>query len=317
MTGQVSSSKRALLLCLVCPLLSAGAHSQEDDLAFETLPLDQGASTHVSSIIQDRTGFIWIATWSGLHRYDGYTFVSYKHNPDDTSSIAENGLSTVYEDRAGTLWVGSWVGLERFDRTTGTFKHFTPNPSAPGGDPSNTVCALCEDRNGTLWVGTWGGLYTFDRGTERFSPIRHDNADPGSVARNSVQVIDEDTHGALWFGTAAGLDRYDVASGRFMHCTSVPPELWTYSVNKFAQYSIVAIPGRPLGQRLAGDQPGLMKYNPIDGTSTAYPFVSPRPGGSCIRTDWDQCRLLGPRVDRSPCGDFGWCLHVSRGIGTV
>ena len=269
--------KGLLLMSLVLVAVQAPVHSQQDDLAFETLPLDQGAATHVSCILQDRTGYIWIATWSGLHMYDGYTFVSYTHNPDDTSRIAENGLSTVYEDRAGTLWAGSWFGLERFDRTTGTFKHFTPNPSAPGGDPSNSVCALCEDRNGTFWVGTWGGLYTFDRGGERFSPIRHDNADPGSVAHNSVQVINEDARGALWFGTAAGLDRYDVASGRFIHCTSVPPELWTYSVNKFAEYSIVAIQEDRSGSVWVGTSRGLVKYNPIDGTSTGYPFVSPRP----------------------------------------
>ena len=174
------SGKHLLLLFWILANVPWSVHGQQDDLAFETLPLDQGASTHVSYVLQDRTGFIWIAAWSGLHMYDGYSFVSYKHDPDDTTSIAGNALSTLYEDKAGVMWIGSWLGLERFDRTTGKFRHFTPNPLVPGSDPSNNVCAICEDKSGTLWVGTWGGLYQFDRVTEKFSSMRHDSTDPGS-----------------------------------------------------------------------------------------------------------------------------------------
>jgi len=42
---------------------------------------------HVHSIAQDCTGFLWIATWDGLSRYDGYEFRNYYHNPGDCISL--------------------------------------------------------------------------------------------------------------------------------------------------------------------------------------------------------------------------------------
>ncbi len=135
MPGSIPLLKNVLPLLFVIVLLSSHVYAQQEDLAFEPLPLDQGASTHVSCILQDRTGFIWIAAWSGLHRYDGYGFLSYKHDPDDSASLAVNTLSTLYEDRAGVLWIGSWGGLERFDRATGRFR---TSPTAASGGGSLT-----------------------------------------------------------------------------------------------------------------------------------------------------------------------------------
>ena len=35
-------------------------------------------SNAVSMISQDDLGFIWLATWNGLSRFDGYEFYNYK-----------------------------------------------------------------------------------------------------------------------------------------------------------------------------------------------------------------------------------------------
>jgi signal transduction histidine kinase/ligand-binding sensor domain-containing protein/DNA-binding response OmpR family regulator len=252
-------------------------HAQEEELAFETLPIDQGASTHVSYILQDRTGFIWIATWSGLYRYDGYSFVAYKHNPADSTSIADNLLSTVYEDKAGNLWVGSWRGLEKLDRVTGTFRHYTPNLKAIGIDPSNNVSAICEDKTGGFWVGSWGGLYRFDRITEQFTPVPHDSSNPENIAHNSVGAIYQSKDSSLWFGTAASLDKYDFATGKFDHCLTNREGWKAFSFNVVAAYWITSIVEDDAGIVWLGTQQGLVSYNPGDGSSATYRYDPKRP----------------------------------------
>jgi ligand-binding sensor domain-containing protein len=48
-------------------------------LKFKHITPDEGlSSSSVNSIIQDHKGFIWIATYDGLNRYDGFDFVIYK-----------------------------------------------------------------------------------------------------------------------------------------------------------------------------------------------------------------------------------------------
>ena len=59
--------------------------------------------------LKDHLGFLWIGTGNGLVRYDGYNFVTYKHNPNDTSSISNNFITSVYEDKEGVLWIGTWI----------------------------------------------------------------------------------------------------------------------------------------------------------------------------------------------------------------
>ena len=47
----------------------------EKEIAFERITATNGlSSNHVISICQDPYGFLWIATFNGLDRYDGYGF---------------------------------------------------------------------------------------------------------------------------------------------------------------------------------------------------------------------------------------------------
>jgi len=185
----VSILKTLLLLFLVLVVVSSSVCSQPSDLAFETIPVEGGMQTYVKCIIQDKIGYLWFGTWSGLSRYDGYSFVSYRYDIDDTSSIAENLIYSLYEDKAGVLWVGTGVGLEKFDRTTSTFTHYVSNPLGTGEDVSNTVTAICEDRYGVLWVGTSWGLFQFDKAAGTFTALRYDTTDPGSIFHNRVNAI--------------------------------------------------------------------------------------------------------------------------------
>jgi hypothetical protein len=72
------------------------------DLKFTHLTTNDGLSQgYVVDILQDRRGFMWFATRDGLNRYDGYTFVVYKHDPNDPGSLSSNFLQDLMEDDEG------------------------------------------------------------------------------------------------------------------------------------------------------------------------------------------------------------------------
>jgi signal transduction histidine kinase/ligand-binding sensor domain-containing protein/DNA-binding response OmpR family regulator len=256
-----------VLISLVLTTMSPYVHSQNPHLAFETLSVEQGAPIHVSCILQDETGFLWIGTWSGLCRYDGYSFMSYKHDPDDTSSIADNMLSTLYEDKSGVLWIGCRLGLDKLDKLSGTFKHYVPNPSATGGDKSNSVWDICEGKDGGLWIGTGDDLCRFDRARGEFTYLRHDSAGPGSVSD-----IYEGRDGSLWFGTATGLAEYDFETGKFKHFWSDPgnrDKLW---LTNTSAHWVKTIYGDDTGILWLGTNGGLVEHNPKEGTFFNYRY---------------------------------------------
>src|SRR5216684_5045726 len=81
-------------------------HSQSSNLKFDHLSVEQGLSqSNAIRIIQDRQGFIWIATWEGMNRYDGYEFKVYRNDPFDSNSLSSNVIQSVELGRDGTLWV--------------------------------------------------------------------------------------------------------------------------------------------------------------------------------------------------------------------
>ncbi len=203
----------AVLLCIL-PL----ARSQNAKLTFEHFSRDQGMSgSAVPCIYQDRIGYLWFGCFEGIDRYDGYTFTSYKHDPDDTASLANAFVNTLCEDKAGNIWVGTKGGLDELDRSSGKFTHYLPHPSGLEAKRGNSVISIHEDREGLLWIGTDDGLNLFDRSTGKFTCFRDDSTNPGGGIDNSIQAICEDRAGSLWIGTNRGLNRFDKNSGKFIH----------------------------------------------------------------------------------------------------
>ena len=61
----------------------------------------------ISQIIQDKKGFIWLATFNGLSKYDGYTFQNFKPQSSDKVLMKNNRIDKISEDEYGRIWIQS------------------------------------------------------------------------------------------------------------------------------------------------------------------------------------------------------------------
>ncbi|QNA89022.1 hypothetical protein G4G28_12005 [Massilia sp. Dwa41.01b] len=185
-----------LLACLFLLLSSLVHAAAPGQLRFEQLGVERGLPhPSVSAILQDRAGFMWFAGQGGLSRYDGYRFVTYKHDPLDPRSLADDSVQALIEDRTGQLWVGTRNGLQRFDRQR---EDFTPYlGAAPGLQPGDylDVRAIAADRSGQLWLATRTGLVRFDPASKRVELLRHRETDPSSLASDEVYALAFDAAG--------------------------------------------------------------------------------------------------------------------------
>ncbi len=108
-----------LLILLVYRHPVSAQQAPADELISTTQGLSQGM---IHDMLQDKEGFIWIATKGGLNRYDGYSFKVFTNDPQDTTSISSNAVSNLLEDSKGRLWVGTYDGgVNVYNKKTGRF----------------------------------------------------------------------------------------------------------------------------------------------------------------------------------------------------
>lgn len=203
----MSLSKSALTW--VAAVWSLVLWGQSDPIGtFKKITTQHGLSQDaVTTIIQDQQGFIWVGTEDGLNRFDGYTFVVYRHDPTDPNSLSNNEVTVIYEDLQGALWVGTdGGGLNRFDRDTQQFTHFRHLTDDAHSLAHDVVSAIIEDRQGRLWVGTEeGGLNLFDRSSAQF----HHPVDEDDLSSDAVTSLCVDGDNLIWVGTENGLNRVE------------------------------------------------------------------------------------------------------------
>ncbi|MBP6624390.1 MAG: hypothetical protein KA198_04420 [Chitinophagaceae bacterium] len=110
------------LLCCIALFFSVQSFSQYDHLKFKHYSTENGLSqASIYQIYQDKKGFIWLATWDGLNRFDGYQFTVFKPNLNNKHSIRGSRISSMVEDDSGHLWVGTYEALNKYDPSTNQF----------------------------------------------------------------------------------------------------------------------------------------------------------------------------------------------------
>lgn len=50
---------------------------------------------NIQNFIQDDNGYIWMATWNGLERFDGYSFTNYKTYPESDVRITNHRFTNI------------------------------------------------------------------------------------------------------------------------------------------------------------------------------------------------------------------------------
>jgi len=223
MQPRARSLARVLPIGLAFALGSALGHSappvpEVRPIYFEHLTMRDGLSqSTVMSILQDSQGFLWLATESGLNRYDGYSIREYRRERGNEHGLPTDYIWSIAEDARGDLWLATvGGGVARLDRATDRFQQFRHNPLDPQTLASDTIRTLLIDAEGSIWAGNErDGLDVLDPRTGRVRHFRHRAGDPASLANDSVFALHAAEGGRIWVGTDDGLSLYEPATGGF------------------------------------------------------------------------------------------------------
>ena len=129
----------------------AYSYAQENIIIEELSSLTELPDGAINRMAQDETGFIWLGTWKGLYRYDGYRAVSFSTINNEFNALKIKDLLINGND----LWVATFVsGLFRVDLSTYEIFSYSKEAELPHRISENNVISLGALPNNTIFIGT-------------------------------------------------------------------------------------------------------------------------------------------------------------------
>lgn len=110
--------------------------------------MDNGLAHNMNNgIVQDDKGYIWIATWNGIDKFDGYTFRNFKSYPNDIVKLPNNRIEGLHLNSRNNFWVRTYgQQIYLFNTKTEKFENVFTEKSQP---LVNAVFCL---KNGISWI---------------------------------------------------------------------------------------------------------------------------------------------------------------------
>ena len=140
-----------------------------------------------NEMIQSDDGYIWIGTYTGLHRFDGKDFTIFN---SQNSILPSPNVLCVKKDFENQIWLGTLHGIIAYKN--GAF--YTP----PGLEKSRSMSIeeMLITRNGKLWFSTKSNqIFCYEKGemkefTQKFQ-----------LTESTALSLVEDNEGTVYFGT--------------------------------------------------------------------------------------------------------------------
>lgn len=187
-----------LLLCVLDSVRSAASEPPtEDDYYVQSWQMDEGLlGNQVNDLLQDRNGFIWLATIGGLDRFDGVTFKPFT-SPLIARGVARN-IRALAETADSTLLILPAVGGVAQLKDG----RFSPHPIGEGlvGEQFQT---LFVDQGGAVWLGTYSGRVRRWQDGKTTDLIA-----TNGLSGNTMVSFAMDDEGGVWIGRGGFLGCY-------------------------------------------------------------------------------------------------------------
>ena len=196
-------------LCSICAISSAQRYSFREYI--------QGlGNPNITSIQQDRVGYLWMGTQNGLYRYDGSQFQRYGADEGIPDRIIDN----VFVSLDGTLWVGTSAGVY-FERKDGKFSSVPlPYPLNEFTHPTGTTFTSHRPDE-VVTASSSHGVLLKRRGTDNWVAL------PLDLKGGFVWSVLYGPDGSLWYGCEKDLCRLNGGQATQVRATlGLPEEQW-------------------------------------------------------------------------------------------
>lgn len=158
---------------------------------------------NIMDMLQDKKGFLWLATWDGLSKFDGYKFKNYKAKLDNKYFMRSNRIENLHADKYGRIWFKSYDGdTHCFDPATEEFWGIQSLENMA----QNKITSITIQPSGRIWlILDSNGCVLLKDST--FTNIDFLNLKNKKLTSNKINDILEDSKANSWILTDNGIVR--------------------------------------------------------------------------------------------------------------
>ncbi|UCS92131.1 response regulator [Echinicola marina] len=200
-------------------------HAQYRPLKFEQLDVNDGLPQNaVYAITKDKYGYIWLGTWGGAVRYDGYDIKVFRANGNDSTALRDNRISAIATDALGKVWiqVEPKTTIYQYNYEKENFKAF-PIEQAPDLIQQKIRARYSyhtkyEENEEYKWQTSSNGLIQVHKQHNDTLIYHPDPMDPQSLSDEITKYLYLDDQEHLWIGTqSGGLNHTDLNTKPFIN----------------------------------------------------------------------------------------------------
>ena len=203
-----------IVIAIVCIFVfgTTNAKAQQLQATRHHFSTDDGLSSNaIAQMIQDDYGYIWMATWNGLSRFDGYNFYNYKTGAASHIRNLHNRISQLVVDNQQNIW------MRMYDSRVFVLKRATdciinPFENVSGSEEYRTFHPIAVTSSGDVLISIEGvGLYKM-----RMTPggVNSQLITTGDMVISSIAEGYQDD---IWLGTNKGVHRIDASNLTIEH----------------------------------------------------------------------------------------------------
>ncbi|MGM9478372.1 two-component regulator propeller domain-containing protein [Pedobacter sp. GSP4] len=183
--------------------------AQTPAVTIKYLGVENGLSNNVvNSLYLDRFGFMWMGTYDGLNRYDGYHFKVFRNGWGDENSLINNHITVLNGDKKNRIWVGTQKGISYYDYADSKFHRLFYGEAGKKSEVSFPITSIATGSDLSVYIATdEKGLFLLKNNSKEATRIAF-----GKNLNFTVKALCIDDKQTLWlFIKDVGLCRYNAA----------------------------------------------------------------------------------------------------------
>ena len=262
-----------IIFTLACGILSTAFAIAQPFSSLRKYDISDGISENtVRTIVQDKTGYIWLGTKDGICRYNGDGFRNYGGYPKKNDAAFLDVIKLCPHSDGQKIWIGTVDGIHLFNPHDETFMSLSEKIGV-----NSTVNDICYDNIGNLWIASGNGLFRYDEKSDTVNVYKY-SPDKGALPSNVALSLLKDSSGDIWVGTRAGLALFHKGLNKFI------PYAWVRNNNNGKPLEINHMTEGVNGEIWIGTHyDGLLCFDRLTGSFQSFSVSTGKNGNTWIR----------------------------------